>query len=87
MRGEGKGRYVSPIHTLDKIPKHLTCMHSVYHVLRSFRHKCLFMCLRTAARQLFGVEVPPGPLPLKTLRNADFQVGAVANTRGRGGGR
>ena len=41
------------------------------------------MCLRTAARQLFCVEVPPGPLPLKTLRNADFQVIPVANTRER----
>lgn len=45
------------------------------------------MCLRTAARQLFGVELPQGPLPLKTLRNADFQVRAMANTRGGGGGR
>jgi hypothetical protein len=28
---------------------------------------------RTAARQLFGKEVPPGPLQMKTLRNADFR--------------
>jgi hypothetical protein len=28
---------------------------------------------RAAARQLFGQELPPGPLPLQALRNADFQ--------------
>ncbi len=28
---------------------------------------------RTTAREVFGVEVPHGPLPLRTLRNADFQ--------------
>ncbi|EFJ42789.1 hypothetical protein VOLCADRAFT_66610 [Volvox carteri f. nagariensis] len=33
---------------------------------------------RTAARELWGVEVPPGPLPWRTRRNADLQprVGA-----------
>ncbi len=30
-------------------------------------------CRRTAARELFGQQVPPGPLPLKALRNADFK--------------
>lgn len=30
-------------------------------------------CRRTAARELFGQPVPPGPLPLKALRNADFK--------------
>jgi hypothetical protein len=28
---------------------------------------------RTTAREVFGVEVAPGPLPLRTLRNTDFQ--------------
>lgn len=28
---------------------------------------------RTAAKDLFGVIVPPGPLAMRTLRNADFQ--------------
>lgn len=28
---------------------------------------------RAAASELFDVEVPPGPLPLRTLRNADFR--------------
>ncbi|KAG2497731.1 hypothetical protein HYH03_004467 [Edaphochlamys debaryana] len=28
---------------------------------------------RTAARELYGVEVPPGPLPWRALRNSDFQ--------------
>ncbi|GFH30573.1 DNA_mis_repair domain-containing protein, partial [Haematococcus lacustris] len=28
---------------------------------------------RTAAEQLFGRHLPPGPLPYQTLRNADFQ--------------
>jgi iron only hydrogenase large subunit-like protein len=27
---------------------------------------------RTAAQQLFHRQLPPGPLPMKTLRNADF---------------
>ncbi|DBA92266.1 TPA: hypothetical protein ACH3X2_003700 [Trebouxia sp. C0005] len=27
---------------------------------------------RTAAQQLFNRQLPPGPLPMKTLRNADF---------------
>lgn len=28
---------------------------------------------RVAAQELFGVQVAPGPLPYKTLRNADFK--------------
>ena len=28
---------------------------------------------RAAARELFGADVPPGPLPLRQLRNADFR--------------
>lgn len=28
---------------------------------------------RYAAEQLWGVTVPPGPLPLRTVRNADFK--------------
>ena len=28
---------------------------------------------RAAAQQLFGRALPPGPLPLRALRNADFQ--------------
>ena len=28
---------------------------------------------RYAARELFGVDVPPGPLPLRAVRNADFK--------------
>ena len=28
---------------------------------------------RTAAQRLFGIVVPPGPLPMRTLRNTDFQ--------------
>ena len=28
---------------------------------------------RYSARELFGVEVPPGPLPLRPVRNADFK--------------
>lgn len=28
---------------------------------------------RVAARQLFNVEVPEGPLPMRALRNTDFQ--------------
>ena len=28
---------------------------------------------RSAARELFGAEVPPGPLPLRQLRNSDFR--------------
>lgn len=30
---------------------------------------------RVAARELYGMEVPPGTLPWRALRNADFQVG------------
>lgn len=29
---------------------------------------------RAAAAELFGQLFPPGPLPLRTLRNSDFQV-------------
>ncbi len=36
---------------------------------------------RVAARELYGMEVPPGPLPWRALRNADFQVG-LACSRG-----
>ena len=28
---------------------------------------------RAAARELFGAEVPRGPLPLRQLRNSDFR--------------
>ena len=28
---------------------------------------------RTAAKELFGEDVPPGPLPMRPLRNTDFQ--------------
>jgi iron only hydrogenase large subunit-like protein len=28
---------------------------------------------RRAAAELYGVEIPPGPLPLRTLRNADLR--------------
>lgn len=28
---------------------------------------------RIAAEQLFGVSIPLGPLPMRRLRNADFQ--------------
>ena len=35
---------------------------------------------RTAAEQLFNRQVPPGPLQMKTLRNADFkEVSLVIN--------
>jgi hypothetical protein len=40
---------------------------------------------RVAAQELFGVQVPPGPLPLKVLRNSDFQVGLGEEGRGRKG--
>lgn len=32
---------------------------------------------RTAAQELFGRTFPPGPLPLRALRNADMQVGSA----------
>ncbi|GLI69561.1 hypothetical protein VaNZ11_014197 [Volvox africanus] len=52
---------------------------------------------RTAAREVYGVEVPPGPLPWRTRRNADLQElslsdvittsgGAGAGTSGSGAG-
>eukprot|EP00955_Chlamydomonas_euryale_P021464 227153-Chlamydomonas_euryale.AAC.1 len=34
---------------------------------------------RAAARDAFGVELPPGPLPLRTLRNADLREATVAH--------
>ena len=37
---------------------------------------------RAAAAQLFGERLPPGPLPLRALRNADFQE-AVLQREGR----
>ncbi|GIL48012.1 hypothetical protein Vafri_4733 [Volvox africanus] len=44
---------------------------------------------RTAAREVFGIEVPPGPLPWRTRRNADLQelsLSDVITTSGGGGG-
>lgn len=35
---------------------------------------CFSLDCRTAAMELFGRTFPPGPLPIKTLRNTDFQV-------------
>ncbi len=32
---------------------------------------------RAAARELFGADVPPGPLPLRALRNADLREVAL----------
>ena len=28
---------------------------------------------RVAAQELFGITIPPGPLPFKTLRNTDYR--------------
>jgi hypothetical protein len=28
---------------------------------------------RVAAQQLYGVDIPTGPLPMRALRNTDFQ--------------
>ncbi|PNH06589.1 Cytosolic Fe-S cluster assembly factor NARFL [Tetrabaena socialis] len=42
---------------------------------------------RAAARELYGIEVPPGPLPWRSLRNADFQeltLGSPGTTSGGG---
>ncbi len=48
-------------------PHNQTC------VLRVHAGGYLEYIFRAAAAQLFGKEVEAGPLPLRTLRNADFQ--------------
>lgn len=39
----------------------------------SSRVLCTCCTHRTAARELFGQEVPPGPLPLRIVRNVDLK--------------
>lgn len=78
LQSQGVDLRTAPLGVLDTLlpaamPAHLQHQHELHGSAGSSGGYLEFV-LRAAAWELFGKVVPPGPLPLKALRNPDMQV-------------